>query len=88
MNVTSAAQSVARIPARVREYAQPRPTTVGDLPGPSAGSGAIAGAIQGYITGGPFGAASGALGGFMGVKAGEGTGSFVLALGAGALAGA
>lgn len=73
---------------KVRDYARPRPTTGGDLAGPSPISAAIAGGIQGYITGGPTGAAAGLIGGYAGVKIGEKSGSFSVALGAGALVGA
>jgi hypothetical protein len=87
----SSAAGIGRLaswPARVRDYARPRPTTAGDLPASSPGSGAIAGAIQGYITGGPFTAACGAIGGYVGVMAGQKSGSFLAALGAGTATGA
>lgn len=86
-----AAANLAAPPKFVRktmEYARARPTTGGDLPGPSPVSAAIAGGIQGYITGGPGGAAAGLIGGYAGVKLGEKTGSFGVALGSGALIGA
>lgn len=73
---------------KAADYARPRPTTTGDLAGPSPISAAVAGGIQGYLTGGATGAAAGLLGGYAGVKLGEKTGSFGVALGAGALIGA
>ncbi len=91
MQVSAAQTPSLAAPKFVRktiEYAQARPTTGGDLAGPSPVSAAIAGGIQGYITGGPSGAAAGLIGGYAGVKLGEKTGSFGVALGAGALIGA
>lgn len=88
MKIRPALDSIASIPKKIKEYAEPRPETSGDSFKSSPLSGAMSGGIQGYIAGGPVTGAAGVIGGYVGVKAGEKAESFTKALGAGTLTGA
>lgn len=87
MDVNNVGQTIIRLPSKLKEYAQPRPETQGDLEASSAVNAVLGGAIEGFIAGGPITAVAGGLGGYAGVKVGESRGSFLAAIGTGTAAG-
>lgn len=88
MDIHNAGQTIIRLPQKLKEYAQPRPGTDEDLPASSPSAAVIGGAVEGFIAGGPIIAVAGGVGGYAGVKFGEKKGSFLAAIGAGAITGA